>query len=257
MARAGGPTADRSGAGSASVDPAAMRLVVSHVTRTFPGVRAVDDVSFEVPAGEIHALVGENGAGKSTLMHLIAGVFRPDDGEILLDGQPITELDERGAAEAGVAMVFQERSLVGALSVAENVFAGRQPTDALGIIRWRRMEDETRRILRDLETDIAPDTAVDGLSPGQQQMVEIAKALSHELKVLILDEPTSSLTIGEARHLFRVLRRLASAGVAVIYVSHRTGRGVRDRDPGDGAQGRTRHGRSARRPRSVSATSSP
>ena len=221
MPQGTGPSADGSGADAASVDVAAMRLLVSHVTRTFPGVRAVDDVSFAVPAGEIHALVGENGAGKSTLMHLIAGVYRPDSGEVLLDGRAITELDERGAAEAGVAMVFQERSLVGALSVAENVFAGRQPTDALGIIRRGRMESETRRILAELETDISPTATVDRLSPGQQQMVEIAKALSHELKVLILDEPTSSLTIGEARHLFRVLRRLAAAGVAVIYVSHR------------------------------------
>ena len=192
-----------------------------HVIKTFPGVRAVDDVSLEVQRGEVHALIGENGAGKSTLMHLVAGVYQPDSGTIELDGASIAGLSEKGAADGGVAMVYQERSLVGALSVAENVYAGRQPVNGLGVIRQGLMLEGTRRILADLEVDLDPRLPVTRLSPGQQQMVEIAKGLSHELKLLILDEPTSSLTISEGRHLFRVIRRLAAQGIAVIYVSHR------------------------------------
>jgi ABC-type sugar transport system ATPase subunit len=197
------------------------RLAIRGVTKTFPGVRALSDVSFDVTPGEIHALIGENGAGKSTLMHLCAGVYQPDTGEIELDGRSVVGFDERATAEAGIAMVFQERSLVGALSVAENVFAGRQPTGALGLVRRGEMVDRTRAILKELEVDIDPSTEVAGLSPGEQQMVEIAKGLSHELRLLILDEPTSSLTIAEARHLFKVLRRLAASGIAIVYVSHR------------------------------------
>jgi ribose transport system ATP-binding protein/rhamnose transport system ATP-binding protein len=196
-------------------------LVMRNVTKSFPGVRAVDDVSIEVRRGEVHALIGENGAGKSTLMHLVAGVYRPDSGTIELDGASITGLNEQAAADAGIAMVYQERSLVGALSVAENIYAGRQPVNGLGVIRRAPMYEGSRRILADLEVDIDPRTPVAQLSPGQQQMVEIAKGLSHELKLLILDEPTSSLTINEGRHLFGVIRRLAAQGVAVVYVSHR------------------------------------
>jgi ABC-type sugar transport system ATPase subunit len=197
------------------------RLVIRNVTKTFPGVKAVDRVSFDVAPGEIHAMIGENGAGKSTLMHLVAGVYRPDEGDILLDGASLVGLDEQGAADAGVAMVYQERSLVPALNVADNIFAGRQPTNRFGIVNTRPMIERTREILRDLEVDIDPRRQVVTLSPGQQQMVEIAKGLSHDLKLLILDEPTSSLTISEGRHLFRVLRRLAERGVSIVYVSHR------------------------------------
>ncbi len=210
--------AEQAGGGSSSQRP---RLAIRNVVKIFPGVRAVDDVSLEVRRGEVHALIGENGAGKSTLMHLVAGVYQPDSGAIELDGVSIASLDEQGAADAGVAMVYQERSLVGALSVAENVYAGRQPVNGLGVIRRAPMYEGARRILADLEVDIDPRTPVAQLSTGQQQMVEIAKGLSHELKLLILDEPTSSLTINEGRHLFSVIRRLAAQGVAVVYVSHR------------------------------------
>ena len=197
------------------------RLVIKNVVKTFPGVKAVDGVSLDIAPGEIHALIGENGAGKSTLMHLVAGVYAPDSGSIALDGEALTGRSEQAMADAGIAMVFQERSLVGALSVAENIYAGRQPANRFGIISKKPMLDGAARILADLEVDIDPRTSVDQLSPGQQQMVEIAKGLSHELKLIILDEPTSSLTIGEARHLFRVVRRLAGQGISVIYVSHR------------------------------------
>ena len=212
------PTLHIEESGATTVLP---RLVVRNVTKTFPGVKANDNVSLEVRQGEVHALIGENGAGKSTLMHLVAGVYQPDSGTIELDGVSLTGANEQGAADAGIAMVYQERSLVGALSVAENVYAGRQPVNAAGIIRRGQMNDGTRRILAELEVDLNPRAPVASLSPGQQQMVEIAKGLSHELKVLILDEPTSSLTINEGRHLFRVIRRLAAQGVAIVYVSHR------------------------------------
>jgi ABC-type sugar transport system ATPase subunit len=200
-----------------------LRLAIRNVVKTFPGVRAVDNVSLEVQPGEVHALIGENGAGKSTLMHLVAGVYQPDSGTIELDGKSLVGLNEQATADAGVAMVFQERSLVGALSVAENIYAGRQPSNSLGIIKRGPMIEGARQILKDLEVDIDPSTPVYKLSPGQQQMVEIAKGLSHELKLIILDEPTSSLTINEGRHLFRVIRRLASQGISIVYVSHRMG----------------------------------
>lgn len=197
------------------------RLAIRNVVKIFPGVRAVDNVSLEVQRGEIHALIGENGAGKSTLMHLVAGVYQPDSGSIELDGVSIAGLGEKGAADAGIAMVFQERSLVGALSVAENIYAGRQPANAMGVIQRQVMDAGARKILSQLNVDIDPRTIVADLSPGQQQMVEIAKGLSHDLKVMILDEPTSSLTIREGRQLFDVVKRLAAQGVAIIYVSHR------------------------------------
>ena len=209
-----------------------------NVIKTFPGVRAVDDVSLEVRRGEVHALIGENGAGKSTLMHLVAGVYQPDSGTIELDGASIAGLSEQGAADAGVAMVYQERSLVGALSVAENVYAGRQPVNAL---RRDPPEPDVSRaragswpISRSTSTRARRSTR---LSPGQQQMVEIAKGLSHELKLLILDEPTSSLTINEGRHLFRVIRRLAAQGVAVDLRLAPHGGDLRDLGPGHGPEG--------------------
>ncbi len=213
---------ERTGSADERAEPGARyRLVVRDATKTFPGVRAVDSISLEVRRGEVHALIGENGAGKSTLMHLVAGVYQPDSGTIELDGVSIAGLNEQGAADAGIAMVYQERSLVGALSVAENVYAGRQPVNAMGMIRHGPMYEGARRIFRDLEVDIDPRVPVALLSPGQQQMVEIAKGLSHDLKLLILDEPTSSLTVNEARHLFQVIKRLTAKGVSIIYVSHR------------------------------------
>jgi len=199
------------------------RLSLQGISKRFPGVVALDDVSFEVAPGEIHAMVGENGAGKSTLMHIVAGVYHPDNGRMAMDGQPYHPDDEKAAQQAGVAIVFQEGSLFPSLSVAENIFAGRQPVVAFGLVDFARMERHTRELLHDLEVDLAPLTLVALLSPGQRQLVEIAKALSQQVQLLILDEPTSSLTIGEARHLFKILRRLAQRGVGIVYVTHRLG----------------------------------
>ncbi|WP_376795800.1 sugar ABC transporter ATP-binding protein [Thermogemmatispora sp.] len=197
------------------------RLQVRRVSKTFPGVQALKQVSLEVWPGEIHALVGENGAGKSTLMRLIAGVETPDEGEILLDGRPLGHIDEDQAGRLGISMVHQERSLVPGLSIAENVFAARQPTRWLGTIDWARMRQRTRQILRELAVDLPPDRLVGELSPAQQQMIEIAKGLSRQLRLLILDEPTAALTLAETEHLFEVVRHLAASGVSVIYISHR------------------------------------
>ncbi|NMB55197.1 MAG: sugar ABC transporter ATP-binding protein [Leptolinea sp.] len=198
-----------------------LRLKVSRLSKAFPGVQALDNVGLEIKPGEIHALVGENGAGKSTLMHVIDGVYRPDSGEMTLDGEPYAPVDEKAAQNSGVAMVFQEGSLFPPLSVAENIFAGRQPIKSAGIIDFDRMNQESSQILEKLESPVKPTDLVEFLSPGQRQMVDIAKALSQNVRLLILDEPTSSLTINEARQLFKVLRQLRERGVSIIYVTHR------------------------------------
>lgn len=205
----------------ASKETAVPRLSTRNITKIFPGVVALDNVSIEVLPGEIHAMVGENGAGKSTLMHVVAGVYQPEKGSIELDGRLYSPADEKAAQEAGVAMVFQEGSLFPPLSVAENIFAGRQPITRTGTVDFAKMRSETTRLLKDLDADIDPKALVSSLSPSQRQLVDIAKALSQQVRLLILDEPTSSLTISEARHLFKVLHQLAERGVAIVYVTHR------------------------------------
>ncbi|HZW03647.1 MAG TPA: sugar ABC transporter ATP-binding protein [Anaerolineaceae bacterium] len=207
---------------SASPTDTLPRLVVRGVTKAFPGVVALDNVSFDVLPGEIHALAGENGAGKSTLMHVIAGVYQPDTGSMEIDGHPYAPADEKAAQQAGVAIVFQEGSLFPPLSVAENIFAGRQPVKGISV-DFTAMRRTTQALLEDLGVQIDPATPVAHLSPGQRQLVEIAKALSQQVRILILDEPTSSLTISEARQLFTVLRQLAGRGVAIVFVTHRLG----------------------------------
>lgn len=204
-----------------TAQPSPSRLTVHTVSKAFPGVQALDQVSFEILPGEVHALVGENGAGKSTLMRLLAGVETPDSGELLLDGVPMRNLDEHSATKLGIGMVHQERSLVGGLSVAENIYAARQPRGRFGGIDWAKLRQDSSRMLQTLKSDIDPMTRVIDLSPAQQQMVEIAKALSFDLRLLILDEPTAALTINEVDHLFTVVRLLTTRGVSVIYISHR------------------------------------
>jgi ribose transport system ATP-binding protein/rhamnose transport system ATP-binding protein len=197
------------------------RLSVHGMAKSFPGVRALDDVSLEVLPGEIHAVVGENGAGKSTLMHIVVGVYQADRGQMEIDGIPYAPMDERSAQQRGVAMVFQEGSLFPPLNVAENIFAGRQPVTSLGMVDFLEMKKHTKDLLRELDLPIDHRMLVSDLSPSQRQLVEIAKALSQQVRILILDEPTSSLTISEARQLFKILHRLAEKGVAIIYVTHR------------------------------------
>ena len=195
-------------------------LTLRGVHKRFPGVHALKGVSLDVRRGEVHAVVGENGAGKSTLMQILAGVHRPDDGDLTFDGRTRTFTSEREAQAAGVAIVFQERSLFGPLSVAENVFAGRQP-GAFGVIDFRTLFADTAKLLERVGLHADPAAAVETLSPGEQQLVEIAKALSLDAKLLILDEPTAALTPTETATLFGVVRGLKSLGVAVVYISHR------------------------------------
>jgi ABC-type sugar transport system ATPase subunit len=191
------------------------------IGKRFPGVRALDEVQLEVRAGEVHALVGENGAGKSTLMHILAGVHRPDAGAIEFAGQQdVTIADEQAAQRLGIAIVYQERSLFDSLTIAENIFAGRQP-ERFGWIDRRRMHEDGRRLLERVGLDVRPDLPLAQLSPAEQQLVEIAKALSLDAALIIFDEPTAALTEAETRTLFAVINSLRAAGTAVIYISHR------------------------------------
>jgi ABC-type sugar transport system ATPase subunit len=196
-------------------------LEVRGVTKTFPGVKALDDVTFLLERGTVHALVGENGAGKSTLMLTLGGVYKPDSGSILLEGQPVSFESSSDANRAGISVVYQELSLVPNLSVAENIFARRQPTRALNLIHWDRLYRDTRELLARFGSEhIDPRTPVGELSMARRQVVEILKAMSVGPKILILDEPTSSLTDVEARELFANIRKLKAEGISIIYISH-------------------------------------
>lgn len=207
--------------GSGTVDCVAPLLRIRGMHKRFPGVHALKGVDLDVRPGEVHALVGENGAGKSTLMHILAGVYRPDAGAIEWQGLPVQIADERHAQALGIAIVFQERSLFGPLSIADNVFAGRQPVAAGAFVDRRKRDEETRLLLDQLGMKLDPRTRVEDISPGAQQMVEIAKALSLDARLLILDEPTAALTPADSQRLFAAMRRLRERGVAVVYISHR------------------------------------
>jgi ribose transport system ATP-binding protein len=191
------------------------------VSKQFPGVKALDAVDFELESGEVHALVGENGAGKSTLMQILAGVYTCDEGTITVDGVE-RDLGSKQASEAaGVAIVFQESSLLQNISVAENIFAGAPPVTSLGLIDWPRMHNDAADLLGTLEIDILPGTITGTLSMAEQKMVEIARALSHDFKILILDEPTAAITVEETEQLFTQIARLKADGKSIIYISHR------------------------------------
>jgi len=192
------------------------------LVKRFPGVRALDGVGLAVGSGETVAVVGENGAGKSTLMKILAGVLSPDAGEIRVDGRPVTVGSVRAAERLGIALIHQELNLCDNLDVAANVFLGREPRRR-GLMDVGRMEDEAERFLQAVGLDVSPRTLLGRLAIGHQQMVEIAKALSTGARLIIMDEPTSSLSQRETEHLFRVIRDLRSRGVAIVYISHRLG----------------------------------
>jgi len=196
-------------------------LELVNVGKTFPGVTALDGVSLRFRRGTVHALVGENGAGKSTLMSIIAGLLPPDTGELRLEGRPLRPASPREALESGIAMIHQELNLMPFMSVAENIWIGREPVTGLGFVRHRELRARTRELLARLRLDVDPDAELGTLSIAHRQMVEIARALSHRPKLLIMDEPTSALTEREAQQLFMVIRELKAQGTAVIYISHR------------------------------------
>ncbi len=195
-------------------------LEIQEVSKSFAGTQALSRVSFTLGAGEVHALVGENGAGKSTLVNIIAGVLRPDEGAIRIGGEAIPIENPRRAQALGIGMVFQELSLVESLTVAENVFGNRAPA-RLGLTDWRRLNERTRGILALLGLAVEPTAMVADLPVGKRQLVEIAKALSLDVRILILDEPTSALAPDEVESLFTVIRRLRAQGIGVIYITHR------------------------------------
>jgi len=195
-------------------------LQLDGITKVFPGVKALDDVSFEVQRGEIHALVGENGAGKSTLMHIIGGVLQPTSGRILLDGREVRFRNAHDAHRHGIRVVYQELSIVPNLSAAENIFANSQPVNALGLVRRRELNRQARGMIQLFGEDIDPDIPAAALPIGKRQILEILKALPFNPRVILLDEPTSSLSGVETETLFRTIRKLKSEGISFIFISH-------------------------------------
>jgi ribose transport system ATP-binding protein len=197
-------------------------ISVKRLNKSFPGVRALHEVQFELMAGEVHALMGENGAGKSTLMKILAGVYTRDSGEILYEGKPVEFESPRDAQAVGVGIIHQELHLMNHLTVAQNIFIGREPRGRLGLfLDEDKLNAQARDILARMHVAIEPRAVVGGLTVARQQMVEIAKALSFDSRVLIMDEPTSALNDAEIAELFRIIRKLKSRGVGIIYISHK------------------------------------
>ena len=199
----------------------AARLILDKATKSFGAVKALEDGSITLLAGEAHALLGENGAGKSTLVKILGGVHRADSGTLLIDGQPADFSGPSGAQAAGVAIIYQEPSLFPDLSVAENIFIGRQPRGRGRSIDRRAMEREAAEIFASLGVALSPGRLARALSVADQQIVEIAKALSFDARVLVMDEPTAALTTVEVQRLFNVIKTLRGRGAAVLFISHR------------------------------------
>jgi ABC-type sugar transport system ATPase subunit len=197
------------------------RLGLKNISKQFPGVTALDGVDFNLRKGEVHALCGENGAGKSTLMNILSGNLQPDTGFVTINGETVTFNDPQSAFNAGIAIVYQHLSLVDSMSVAENIYANRQPHNGVGMIDFKLLYQNTSHLLQQLHIDINPKKLVSKLSPAQKQMIEIAKALSRKPQILICDEPTASLTEKETAVLFDIVRGLKEKQVSVIYISHR------------------------------------
>lgn len=197
-------------------------LELRAISKTFPGVKALDDVSFPIWGGEIHMLCGENGAGKSSLMKVLCGAYVADAGEMFHNGEKIEIRSTLDARKLGIAVIFQEFSLVPYLSVAQNIYLGREfPGTIPGTINRQKIRSEAKRFLGMIGSDIDVDTPVHKLGVAQQQIVEIAKALSQNARILVMDEPTSALSDSETEHLFGMMRRLKADGVAIVYISHR------------------------------------
>ena len=200
-------------------EPVLLRM--ENITKTFPGVKALDHVSLEVKKGTVHALMGENGAGKSTLMKCLFGIYKKDDGHIFLDGQEVDFKSSREALDNGVAMVHQELNQALKRSVMDNIWLGRYPTIAGIMVDEQKMYKDTMKVFEELEINVDPRRIMSTMPVSQRQMVEIAKAVSYNSKVLVFDEPTSSLTEEEVEHLFRIINMLRDKGMGIIYISHK------------------------------------
>jgi ribose transport system ATP-binding protein len=203
-----------------------MREPILHlkgIVKEFPGVKALKGIDFDLYDGEVHVLVGANGAGKSTLVKILSGVYQPDEGEILLDGKPVLMKNPQIALQSGISIVYQNFNLIGKLDVGQNIFLNREPTKGTLVKRidWGRIYAETESILRRLHLSIHPRMKISGLSVADRQMVEIAKALSVQSRIVVFDEPTSALSAQEIEELFNRISTLRSAGVAILYISHR------------------------------------
>lgn len=195
-------------------------LTMKDIDKSFPGVHALDHVNFEVRRGEVHALMGENGAGKSTLMKVLTGIYTKDSGTITFEGKDIEFHNTREAQDAGVVIVHQELNMLGHLTVAQNIFIGREFKKGIGIDD-KKMNDEAAKLFKKLNIDIDPTETMANLTVGKQQMCEIAKAISHEAKVIIFDEPSAALTEAEIEELFKIIRDLREQNLGIVYISHR------------------------------------
>lgn len=195
-------------------------LEMRNISKEFPGVKALDNVTLKVKKGSVHALMGENGAGKSTLMKCLFGIYHPNSGEIFISGQKVQFKNSKHALDNGVSMVHQELNQVRERNVMDNLWLGRYPKKGL-FIDEKKMYDETEKIFKDLDINVNPKDKVSTLSVSQMQMVEIAKAVSYNSKIIVMDEPTSSLTEKEVSHLFKIINKLRKQGISIIYISHK------------------------------------
>lgn len=196
-------------------------LSLKNICKSFPGVKALDGVNLHLTEGKVMALLGENGAGKSTLMKIISGVYIADSGDIEYQGQKVAFKSPREAQEAGITIIHQELNLIGELSIAENIFLGREPRGLLGRIDWKKLNQDAKALIDRLGLNYAPEKLVGELSIAEQQLVEIAKAISFDAKVIIMDEPTDALTETETKCLFKLMRELKNENKAIVFISHR------------------------------------
>ncbi|MEA4970742.1 MAG: sugar ABC transporter ATP-binding protein [Candidatus Pelethousia sp.] len=196
-------------------------LEMKHITKVFPGVKALDDMDFNLKRGEVHVLIGENGAGKSTLMKILAGAYSPDGGELFIEGKKVTRFNPIAAKKNGIGIIYQEFNMVPYLNVAENIYIDHMPKKLGLFVDKKKMHKDARKLLAGMKMNVDTHAPANSITTAQQQMVEVAKALTHNLKILIMDEPTASLSDVEIEQLFAIVRSLTAQGIGIIYISHR------------------------------------
>ncbi|MBN9137187.1 MAG: sugar ABC transporter ATP-binding protein, partial [Phyllobacterium sp.] len=196
-------------------------LEMRAISKTFPGVKALNDVNIALFPGEVTALIGENGAGKSTLVKILTGIYQSDEGEIYIDGKPVTFGNAQDAIDHGVTAIHQETVLFDELSVAENIFIGHAPKTSLGLVNWKGVNARALALLHSLESNIDPRTRLKDLSIAQRHLVAIARALSVDARIVIMDEPTAALSRKEVDDLFQIVKRLKAQGKAILFISHK------------------------------------